>query len=193
MRTLGVVLAGGQSSRMRQDKALLTLNGSTMLERSVNALRPLLPEVWISRQTDQAVPMADARIVPDTMRDCGPLGGVAAVMEQAVRAGFDAVLLLPVDLPACSAADLSPLMAAGEREQKPVCFSGHFLPLYLPVNSAVLEFTQRQLTDSKARKSVASVFYQFDGIQLPPPDSNALTNTNTREEWLTATREEQHG
>ena len=193
MRTLGVVLAGGQSSRMGQDKALLTLNGSTMLERSVNLLHTLLPDVWISRQADQSVPVNSVRTVADHICDCGPLGGVAAVMAQAIEAGFDGLLLLPVDLPACSSDDLNPLIKAGENQQKPVCFSGHFLPLYLPVNTAVLAFTQQQLTDDKARKSVASVFYQFNGIQLPAPDSNALTNTNTREEWLTATREEHHG
>ena len=193
MRTLGVVLAGGQSIRMGQDKALMTLNGATMLERSVNLLHSLLPDVWISRQADQPMPVTHARAVADHIRDCGPLGGIAAVMAQAIDAGFDGLLLLPVDLPACSSDDLNPLIKAGKNEQKPVCFSGHFLPLYLPVNSSILAFTQQQLTDDKARKSVASVFYQFNGIQLPPPDNHSLTNTNTQQEWQQATREGNHG
>ena len=46
---LGVVLAGGRSSRMGQDKALLELSdGTTLLERQLRRLSSLLPKVVLS-------------------------------------------------------------------------------------------------------------------------------------------------
>lgn len=193
MSVLGVLLAGGQSSRMGQDKALLTLGQNTILERLHQQVQTLTGEVWISRQHDQQVPFAASRVIADQHPGCGPLGGIAAVAEQALSAGFHALLIVPVDLPHCRASDLQPLLQAGQTQNTPVCFGHHFLPLYLPVSSAVCQFLQQQLHDQAARKSVASVFYAFNGLTLPEPAGAALTNTNTPDEWHLATREMHHG
>ena len=38
MKTTGIILAGGKSSRMGTNKALLTIDGKTIIERVVNQL-----------------------------------------------------------------------------------------------------------------------------------------------------------
>ena len=43
----GVVLAGGQSSRMGRDKALITIGEVTLLQRSVDLLRPHVREILV--------------------------------------------------------------------------------------------------------------------------------------------------
>ena len=43
----GVVLAGGMSSRMGRDKALIEVDGITLLERAVQRLRPHVREVLV--------------------------------------------------------------------------------------------------------------------------------------------------
>lgn len=39
-RWTGAVLAGGQSSRMGRDKALMEVEGMTLLDRAIELLRP---------------------------------------------------------------------------------------------------------------------------------------------------------
>ena len=50
----GIILAGGKSSRMGQDKSLLKLNGVTIIERMVNLLEKLLSRklyLFMTQQT----------------------------------------------------------------------------------------------------------------------------------------------
>jgi molybdopterin-guanine dinucleotide biosynthesis protein A len=90
----GFVLAGGRSSRMGVEKALVSFRGEPMI---VHALRTLheagLPASIAGARTslEQFAP-----VVPDVHPDLGPLGGICAALAstEARRAVF-----LPVDLP----------------------------------------------------------------------------------------------
>ena len=43
----GVVLTGGKSSRMGQDKAMLEVNGKTLLDRALDTLQPLVNDLLV--------------------------------------------------------------------------------------------------------------------------------------------------
>jgi molybdenum cofactor guanylyltransferase len=58
-RTIGVVLAGGRSSRMGEDKARVTVGSATMIEHVVHALRRVSDAVVVSGRTE-----ADAGAAP---------------------------------------------------------------------------------------------------------------------------------
>ncbi|MDK2779574.1 MAG: molybdenum cofactor guanylyltransferase [Pseudomonadota bacterium] len=187
METLGIILAGGNSSRMGGDKALLPIHGMTLLEHTTAVVRDCLQTVWISRRQDQPLPAGSDRTVYDSISDAGPLAGIAAALQAALTDGrFNGMLIVPVDLPLLTADTLRPLLQEGRRLQQPVCYGRNFMPLYLPVRSEILEFIQQQLNDADSRRSVASVFFPFHGIQLAEPGGNALTNTNTQAEWQAA-------
>jgi molybdopterin-guanine dinucleotide biosynthesis protein A len=113
---IGVVLAGGQSSRMGRDKAQLVYHGQSLLTR----MRDLLgeagaDEVWISGKGG----IEDRAAI-------GPLGGIIACLEAAPE---DAVLLFcPVDMPLLTADTLRVLFACTE----PTTLAPGPLPLILP-------------------------------------------------------------
>lgn len=70
------VLAGGKSTRMGRDKAVLSWHGRTLLETALTMLRALTPQVFIvgpPRLYDQYAPA-----VSDIFTGCGPLGGIHA-------------------------------------------------------------------------------------------------------------------
>jgi molybdopterin-guanine dinucleotide biosynthesis protein A len=90
----GYVLAGGRSSRMGQDKALLPLAGKPLIAHAVTKLRRLCIDVRIL--SDKSALAEHAPIVPDLHPGCGPLGGIEAALTQSV---FDWNLFLPVDMP----------------------------------------------------------------------------------------------
>ncbi len=90
---LGVVLAGGKSSRFGSDKALAELDGQTLIARAVDGLAGWCEYVVVAgRET------APAPTLPDwPAPDMGPLGGLAAALYFARDEGYAAVLSLGVD------------------------------------------------------------------------------------------------
>lgn len=104
------VLAGGRSSRMGTDKALLRWEGQTLVQRQLSLLRTLGPtQVFISGKPAVNYEVADAPVVLDAVPEQGPLGGIEAVLSATAASH---VLVLAVDMPGMTAAFLKRLLAS---------------------------------------------------------------------------------
>ncbi|MBL1383260.1 MAG: molybdenum cofactor guanylyltransferase [Colwellia sp.] len=198
---VGVVLAGGLSSRMGQDKAQLVRNNNSMLAFS----KQILADAGVTR----IVVSGDNYDVPDTVKESGPVGGIASVLSRFPQA--KSLLILPVDLPLMTASVLAKLRINGELSQKATHFAGHNIPLYLP-NNAYVELFLKQAFSSKNVQSVSSTGANSDAnistnknarfknkgpsikallTQIPHQaiacsDAKMLFNTNTPDEWQQA-------
>ena len=95
----GVVLAGGRSSRMGSDKALLTLRGRRLVDHAVDVLHACCDQVLVASGDDRRLDALDVRQVADAVSGAGPLGGILAGLEQARH---PLVAVLAVDLPRAS-------------------------------------------------------------------------------------------
>jgi len=93
MRTLGVVLAGGQSRRFGSDKAEALLHGRTLLNHAIAALAPHCDEVAVVGRHLPALLSIDDWPGPGL----GPLGGLAGALRYARDHEFTQVLSVPVD------------------------------------------------------------------------------------------------
>jgi molybdopterin-guanine dinucleotide biosynthesis protein A len=72
----GLILAGGNSRRMGRDKALLEFDGQTLLDRAIDLLRSLFPQVLLGvRQIRDGVRLPQ---VIDDPSGAGPLAGLCA-------------------------------------------------------------------------------------------------------------------
>lgn len=84
-----LILAGGDSRRMGQDKAALVLDGKTLLESVTATMQAVFPKVVVSvRQLRAEV---DVPQVCDEQVASGPLAGLAAGMEGAATPWIFAV------------------------------------------------------------------------------------------------------
>jgi molybdopterin-guanine dinucleotide biosynthesis protein A len=90
----GYVLAGGRSSRMGQDKALLELCGRPLVERAIEKLQRVADRVCIVGSRPELGRYAE--VVPDIREGCGPLAGAEAAVTDA-RTNWS--LLMAVDMP----------------------------------------------------------------------------------------------
>ena len=90
----GYVLAGGRSSRMGTDKALLLLDGKPLVAHAVKKLKRLCAKVSIL-SNDVALEEY-APVVGDAFRNLGPLAGIEAALQDSEYAWN---LILPVDTP----------------------------------------------------------------------------------------------
>ena len=79
----GVLLAGGKSRRMGEDKRYLVVGEQTLLERGLGVLRSIFQEVLVVIAQDSPPLDVDTRVVRDLVPDCGSLGGLYTGLTQA--------------------------------------------------------------------------------------------------------------
>ncbi|MXP40474.1 NTP transferase domain-containing protein [Altererythrobacter soli] len=90
---LGIVLAGGQSTRFGSDKALAELGGHTLLARAFDLLTGHCELVVIAGRE-----RGPGRCIPDWPHaGMGPLAGIAAGLHLAQDEGYETVLTCGVD------------------------------------------------------------------------------------------------
>ena len=106
------ILAGGRSTRMACDKAFLPApnTGIPLIAHQAALLRSLgTDDLLISGHAGVDYGVANARVVTDSVTDCGPLGGLAALLA---AARHPRVLVIAVDLPQMTAVYLEKILAA---------------------------------------------------------------------------------
>ncbi len=104
-----VILAGGKSSRMGQDKAFVEVGGSSLLARQIALVRELgAGEVFISGREGVDYSAFGCRVLMDKFPDAGPLAGIERALDVCTT---PLVLVLAVDMPAMGATTLRRLIA----------------------------------------------------------------------------------
>lgn len=97
----GLVLTGGQSTRMGTDKATINYHGQTQREYLQQLLASLCEQVYISGNGPEA------NIIADTFTGLGPFGGILSAMRFNPNAAW---LTIACDLPYLSAETLQYLV-----------------------------------------------------------------------------------
>ena len=96
-KIFGLILAGGYSRRMGQDKALFEFNGKPQVEHIYDLLQKYCSKVYLSKRTDQKPYKAIASINDsDKFFNQGPLGGILSAMKEHPDADW---LVVACDLP----------------------------------------------------------------------------------------------
>ncbi|MBY0123395.1 molybdenum cofactor guanylyltransferase [Bacillus sp. S/N-304-OC-R1] len=78
MQATGIIMAGGKSSRMGTNKALLMIDGKTVIERIVQELSKTVSDILIVTNTFEEYQFLGLPMVQDQWRDMGPLAGIHA-------------------------------------------------------------------------------------------------------------------
>ncbi len=77
-----IVLAGGKSSRMGQNKCLLDIDGSTLIEYIVDQLFQHFDDVLVSTNNKDAYNLKKVNFIKDEKPDCGPVMGLISSLKQ---------------------------------------------------------------------------------------------------------------
>ena len=101
----GVILAGGLSSRMGQDKTRIRLGGTALIDRAARRLRPQVSSVTVNANGPMLFERGEEFPVfadLDAAR-AGPLGGVLAALDHVRRnhPNVSHVATVPTDSPFC--------------------------------------------------------------------------------------------
>lgn len=79
-RAAAAILAGGRSRRMGTDKALLPLDGTTLIGHVIARLRPVVPKIVIVGGNAGAYRRFAIPVIPDPRPDEGPLAGILTAL-----------------------------------------------------------------------------------------------------------------
>jgi molybdenum cofactor guanylyltransferase len=174
---LGVVLCGGESSRMGRDKGLLIDSGKPWAEHAADLLKSVCARVVYSITEKQhfvyASTIRGAEFVTDTFLNLGPLGGLLSVH---VKFPASDILLLACDLTSVSSADIHPLIDAqgGIRAYK---MGDLFEPLCTYYTAAALTEMQERL--GPQRLGLQRLLHEMPVTALMPAAPARLQSQNT--------------
>jgi molybdenum cofactor guanylyltransferase len=90
------ILAGGNSTRMGQDKALLSLDGKPLIESVAATLNKLFSGITIISDRREPYEFLKLPIQSDIMKESGPLAGIHAAL---VRTSARHIFVISCDLP----------------------------------------------------------------------------------------------
>jgi molybdopterin-guanine dinucleotide biosynthesis protein A len=187
----GAILAGGRSSRMGQNKALMSLGGRRLIDRVVSVIREVCDDLLLVTNTpatyaDLALPM-----VGDIFPDKGSLGGIYSAISHA-KAPY--CLVVACDMPFLQAPLLSYMLAQAPAYDVVIPETdGEMQPLHAIYSQTCLAPIRRRLEadrlkivgflpDVRVRVITAAEIQAFD------PDCLVFQNLNTPEEFHAATQ-----
>lgn len=171
---IGVLLAGGQSSRMGQDKASLTIADTTLLE----FMRAKLQQAGI----DEIVICRNAPgYLNDSIPQLGPLGALYTLSRHYPERR---ALIIPVDMPLLRVASLKAFAAVTADSPLPASPKQQMFPLYLAFTPAVNAALTRRVNKAEDL-SIAAFLRESGGRQLSnfAVSDDEFLNANTPQQW----------
>lgn len=180
----GVILAGGKSSRMGTDKALVKLNGTPLIERIAQTLRDVFERVIIIANNPEPYKYLGFEIFGDVYKDCGPLGGIHSAFFHTTS---EQLFIVGCDTPHISPELIRHIIAYPSSASIKVCKAGKQVqPLVGSYHRKSLPFILVQLENRqwKMMKLLEAVSAEIlpigESLELYSPD--LFLNVNSRED-----------
>jgi molybdopterin-guanine dinucleotide biosynthesis protein A len=183
----GLVLAGGYSSRMGRNKAMLRYHEQNQLDRTARLLSSLCDRVFVSCRKEQLETYALAGLpaITDSYLDMGPLGGLLSAQRHTPEAAW---LLAACDLPFIDDRTLSAL----HERRNPFRFATAFIAddkgRPKPLLAIYEPKSRRRLLERHAsgNDSLQSFLMNSQVMLIEPVDSSTLLNVNDPEDLAKA-------
>jgi molybdopterin-guanine dinucleotide biosynthesis protein A len=189
-----IIQAGGRSSRMGQDKALLPFLGQPLIARIVARLSPVADELLICTNRPDAYAFLGLPLISDKIPDRGALGGLYTALETATQPQVAVVACdMPFASPTLLAAQSAILQAESADVVIPKTEKG-YEPLHavyrrevcLPVVAESLAAGQWKVISWFSQVRLRPVLR--DELKQHDPHGLTFINVNTPEEFAEAER-----
>jgi molybdopterin-guanine dinucleotide biosynthesis protein A len=181
-----VLLAGGQSSRMGRDKALLRIGGQPLIHLLAKRLLEVAEQVFVSAPDPAMYAFLSLPCVRDVYAGCGPLAGLHAAMLQSER---PLMLVLACDLPRVSASLLQILIDAASDYDVviPETSDGRLHPVCAVYRRTCLAAAERCLQSGEYRMLHLFEDRNLRVLRLRPRDfhfpDSVLSDMNSPRDW----------
>lgn len=147
----GIILIGGKSTRMGENKALMNLGSKTVIERMVDIVRPLFPNIILITNTPEVYKFLQLPIFCDVYMYRGPLAGIhSALLHSTTEKNF----IISCDVPLMSARMINYLINYITGKPVTICeAAGYTQPLAGVYNKSILSQAEKYLDDFEIENS----------------------------------------
>ncbi|GAA4295534.1 NTP transferase domain-containing protein [Nibribacter koreensis] len=189
----GLVLSGGQSTRMGQDKGLLSYHGQPQRDYLYHMLNSVCPQVFLSVRPGQEQEVSnEVNVLADALEVRGPLNGILSAMQQHPQAAW---LVIACDMPLVRVSTLQKLVVARDLTKTATAYAvqGSDLPepllaIWEPgAYASALAFTQTGKTCPR------KFLLNADTKLIYPDQDEELYNANHPEERAYILQKLHHG
>jgi molybdopterin-guanine dinucleotide biosynthesis protein A len=192
MRCGAIILCGGKSSRMGQDKATLPFGPECMLQRVVRLIGEVVParNIVVVAAADQTLPPLppEVKLARDEHEDRGPLEGLAAGLR-CLSDDVEAVYATSCDVPLLVPEFVTQMFAKlGDYEIAVPYDQERLHPLSAVYRCSVLPQIERMLRDDQLRvrqlfDAVSTCRIATDELRSADPTLSTLENLNSPEDY----------
>jgi molybdopterin-guanine dinucleotide biosynthesis protein A len=178
-----IILAGGKSSRMKEDKGLAIFNGKRLVEHVIDKVKNSVSEILIIT-SNPVYQQLGYQCVEDKMKDKGPLGGIYTGLLHSSRKKN---LLLGCDMPFVSENLINHLiMNCGEEDVLFTEHRGKAEPLFSVYDKTCIPIILSSLKSGKLKITEALHELHTKKICFDKENwfsGNEFANINSLEEW----------
>lgn len=173
----GIILAGGKSSRMGEDKGFLKLNGKTFMSSIIAALKPIVGEIIIVSNNSE-YDVFNLKRVADSMEDSGPLAGLYSGL---LHSETENNIVLSCDVPLISTSVLKKLLEGAPSEAEVIQFEseGKTMPLVAMYKKKCRHHFLKLLQTNERRLRFAIDQLDVKTITLDSELGKTVRNINT--------------
>lgn len=187
------ILAGGEGSRLRAEKAMLTIGDQFLAEILIDNLRPLFGDIMLVVRNEhsplKALDGPGVRLVTDIFSRKGPLGGIHSALHHSA-ADFCFVIACDMPFPVLPLVERMMRLAGGHQAVVPRC--GEYIEPLFAVYAKCLEEQAGIFLDEGKKKihdflDLVDVLY-VNGEEIEKLDPHGLSffNINTPDDLARA-------
>jgi molybdopterin-guanine dinucleotide biosynthesis protein A len=183
----GVILAGGQSSRMGSNKALLPYRGGRFIESIHQTMSALFNDVLLVTNTPEQYEFLPCHKVADIYQGMGALAGLHAGLS---HSRTEQIFVVACDMPYLNTDLIRALLARRHQADVVIPESAHGLePLHAVYSRSCLPYVQAALLSGRRR--IISFFPQVNVLRFEQtrltaidPQACSFSNINTPAEYF---------
>lgn len=150
IQATAIIMAGGKSRRMGQDKSMLPINGVPAIKHIFDQLKPYFDQILISSNNIVEHDFGGVEVVPDEVAGKGPLIGVAS----ALRVSRNEInFVIACDIPEVDIAFVRRMVkeSSGFDAVVPQTGECHFEPLFAIYKKSVLIEIDKAIASKRYR------------------------------------------
>ncbi len=179
-KVTAIILAGGKSTRMKNNKLLLPIKNVPMIQHVYNQLKAYFNEILISSNNSSKYSFLNANVIIDKQPDCGPLMGIASAMEVSSN---EINFIIASDIPEFDSELLLNMVKISKDFDGvvPINSKDQFEPLFAIYRKKMLKSIFKYILDGKYK--IINILKNFNIKYIKIEESNKFININDTKDY----------